>query len=112
MSTLQQKKLFTDILQAIQSIDDHLQNRRSFAEYQADKTKRRAVERALEIIGEAVNNLLKLEPDINISFSRLIVDPRNKVIHSYDNVNNVVIWNVIMKYIPVLKSEVETLFET
>ncbi|MHB1177541.1 MAG: HepT-like ribonuclease domain-containing protein [Daejeonella sp.] len=111
MTSIEHKKLFSDILKAILSIDEHLDGRRVFTEYQANKTKRRAVERELEIIGEAVNRLLKLDPEISISYSRLIVDLRNKVIHAYDNVNDVVIWNVIMKYVPVLKTEVETLLE-
>src|ERR1700761_4723994 len=98
-----------DIDEAISSIDEHLQGRRIFQEYKECKTKRRAVERELEIIGEAVNKLLKITPDINISYSRMIVDLRNKVIHSYDNVNDMVIWNIIMNHIPLLKQEVNLL---
>jgi uncharacterized protein with HEPN domain len=45
------KKLLTNIVEAIHSIDEHLGNRRIFEEYLTNKTKRRAVERALEIIG-------------------------------------------------------------
>lgn len=36
----------------------------------------------------------------------MIVDLRNKVIHAYDNVNDIIIWKVIMKDIPVLETEV------
>ena len=92
---------------SIDAIDEHLEGRRDFDEYKKNKTKRRAVERELEIIGEAVSNLLKFNPDISISYTRLIVDLRNKVIHAYDNVNDVIIWKVIMKDIPVLESEVK-----
>ena len=72
-----------------------------------NKTKRRAVERELEIIGEAINKLLKINSQMMISYSRQIVDLRNKIIHSYDNVNNIVIWKIIIKDIPVLQKEVE-----
>ena len=58
--SLAEKKLLKDILNAIASIDEHLESKRSFEEYKANKTKRRAVERELEIIGEAVSNLLKV----------------------------------------------------
>ncbi|WP_262895579.1 HepT-like ribonuclease domain-containing protein [Pedobacter segetis] len=51
---LEEKKLLTDILNSIISIDEHLENRKIFEEYISNKTKRRAVERELEIIGEAV----------------------------------------------------------
>ena len=107
--SIEEKKLLMDIDEAISSIDEHLQGRRIFQEYKESKTKRRAVERELEIIGEAVNKLLKITPDINISYSRMIVDLRNKVIHSYDNVNDMVIWNIIMNHIPLLKQEVISL---
>ena len=56
---LEEKKLLSDIATAIQGQNDHLEGRRVFAEYKASKTKRRAVERELEIIGEAMNSLLK-----------------------------------------------------
>jgi uncharacterized protein with HEPN domain len=107
--SLEEKKLLTDIINAVNSIDDHLEGRRNFDEYAANKTKRRAVERELEIIGEAVNNLLKINPAIDISFARIIVDLRNQIIHAYDNVNNILIWKIVMKDIPVLKSEVTVL---
>lgn len=109
--SIEEKKLLTDVLEAVNSIDDHLEGKRNFEEYKANKTKRRAVERELEIIGEAVNKLLKLSPDIAISYSRIIVDLRNKVIHAYDNVNDMVIWNVVMNHLPKLKTEVEELLK-
>ncbi|MEX8548128.1 MAG: DUF86 domain-containing protein [Mucilaginibacter sp.] len=93
------------------SVDGHLEGKRIFTEYKANKTKRRAVERELEIIGEAVNKLLKINPSIEISYARMIVDLRNKVIHAYDNVNDIVIWNVVVNHLPVLQAEVEMLLE-
>lgn len=109
--TLEERKLLTDIRNAISSIDEHLEGNRNYQEFLDSKTKRRAVERELEIIGEAVSKLLKINPDIQISFARQIVDLRNKVIHAYDNVNTVIIWKVVMKDIPVLESEVNALME-
>jgi uncharacterized protein with HEPN domain len=105
--TIEEKKLLTDVILSISSIDEHLEGRRILDEYINNKTKRRAVERALEIIGEAVSKLLKINPGISISYARQIVDLRNKVIHSYDNVNDIVIWSIIMNHLPTLKAEVE-----
>jgi uncharacterized protein with HEPN domain len=107
--TIEEKKLLTDVILCIESIDEHLEGRRILEEYIKNKTKRRAVERELEIIGEAINKLLKINPDISISYSRQIVDLRNKVIHSYDNVNDIVIWSIIMNHLPTLKLEAELL---
>lgn len=109
--TIEEKKLLTDVILSISSIDEHLEGRRILEEYISNKTKRRAVERELEIIGEAVSKLLKINPGISISYSRQIVDLRNKVIHSYDNVNDIVIWSIIMNHLPTLKAEVELLMK-
>ncbi|WP_396152502.1 DUF86 domain-containing protein [Flavobacterium sp.] len=105
MTTREEKKLLLDIVDCIISIDEHLENRRILEEYLASKTKRRAVERELEIIGEAMSKLLKINPNIKISYSRTIVDLRNKVIHAYDSVDDILIWKIIMKDLPLLLSE-------
>jgi len=91
------------------SIDQHLEGKRIFEEYINNKTKRRAVERELEIIGEAMSKLLKINPDIPISHGRVIVDLRNRVIHAYDNVDETIIWKIIMKDIPFLLAKVQNL---
>ncbi|WP_396217451.1 DUF86 domain-containing protein [Flavobacterium sp.] len=105
MTTREEKKLLLDIVDCINSIDEHLENRRILEEYLSSKTKRRAVERELEIIGEAMSKLLKINPNIKISYSRTIVDLRNKVIHAYDSVDDILIWKIIMKDLPLLLSE-------
>ncbi|MGY3213488.1 HepT-like ribonuclease domain-containing protein [Mucilaginibacter sp. HD30] len=110
--TLEEKKLLADVIVSISSIDEHLEGRRVLDEYLSNKTKRRAVERELEIIGEAVSKLLKINPTIAISYARQIVDLRNKVIHAYDNVNDIVIWNIIMNHLPKLNTEAEALIKT
>ncbi len=109
--TVEELKLLTDIKVAIDSIDYHLQSKRDFDEYKENKTIRRAVERELEIIGEAISKLNKINPQIPISYKRLIIDLRNKVIHAYDNVNDIIIWKVINKDIPLLLEEVKGLLK-
>lgn len=106
-----QLKLLADIIDAIDAIDHHLQGRRVFAEYLDDRTRRRAVERELEIIGEAVSKLLRSDPDFPLSYARQIVDMRNRVIHAYDTVDNILVWKTIMKDVPVLRAEGQALLE-
>lgn len=107
--TTEERKLLTDIEEAILSIDQHLEGKRIFEEYMSNKTKRRAVERELEIIGEAMSKLLKINPDISLTHGRVIVDLRNRVIHAYDTVDDTIIWKIIMKNTPVLLTEVQNL---
>jgi uncharacterized protein with HEPN domain len=100
-----------DISNSINSISEFLGEDRNFKNYEANKLLRRAVERELEIIGEAVNRILKIDPEIDISNSRRIVNLRNWVIHAYDNVDNVIIWGIIDKDLPLLKKQVCDLLE-
>jgi len=100
-----------DISNSIDSINEYLGEERNFKTYESNKLLRRAVERELEIIGEAVNRILKTDSEINISNSRRIVNFCNWVIHSYDNVDNVIIWGIIDKDLPLLKIQVSDLLE-
>ena len=45
-----------------------------------------AVERKVEIMGEAINRILKIEPDFVIPNARAIIATRNRIIHSYEKV--------------------------
>ncbi|MEY8720504.1 HepT-like ribonuclease domain-containing protein [Bacteroides stercorirosoris] len=103
------RKYLYDIQQSIDSINEYLGEKRDFFAYEQNKLLRRAVERELEIIGEAVNHLLELDKSIAIDNARRIVDLRNFVIHGYDKVDNVIIWGVISKDLPKLKEQVDML---
>ena len=105
MITNEIKKLLVDIIESIDSIDEHLDFDRNLDIYLSNKTKRRAVEREIEIIGEAMNKILKIYPEISISYARIIVDLRNRVIHAYDSVDDIIIWKIIMKDLPQLYLE-------
>jgi uncharacterized protein with HEPN domain len=105
MITNEIKKLLVDIIESIESIDEHLDFERNLDVYLSHKTKRRAVEREIEIIGEAMNRILKIYPEISISYARVIVDLRNRVIHAYDSVDDIIIWKIIMKDLPKLYTE-------
>ncbi len=111
MISREEKKLLLDVIESIHSIDEHLEKERILEKYLSNKTKRRAVERELEIIGEAINQLLKINPNISITYARIIVDLRNRVIHAYDSVDDIIIWKIIVKDIPVLFQEVTKLID-
>lgn len=98
-----------DIKTSIEEIESYFPNGKVFQQYQDDLKTKRAVERNIEIIGEAMSRVLKIEPKIKISNSRKIVDARNKIIHGYDEISIDVIWGIIVNNLPVLKNEVESL---
>jgi uncharacterized protein with HEPN domain len=103
------KTWLEDISQAIDEINEFLPAKRDFFEFKKDLKTKRAVERNLEIIGEAMNRILKEQPDLELSHSRKIVDVRNRIIHGYDTVSDEIIWGIANKHLPVLKEEVEKL---
>lgn len=109
---LEEKKFLLDILTSIDSIEQYLGEKWDFIVYLNNKMLRRAVERELEIIGEATNRLLKLNPNFPITEARRIINLRNWVIHAYDSVDPVIIWGILHKDLPLLKNEVKKLLKT
>ncbi|MCC6414032.1 MAG: DUF86 domain-containing protein [Saprospiraceae bacterium] len=96
-----------DIEKAIAEINDFLPVPLSFFAFQKDLKSKRAVERNIEILGEAMRRILQVEPDIPISNSRKIVDTRNRITHGYDSVSDDVIWLIVVKYLPILDKEIK-----
>ena len=97
-----------DILNAITEIDSFFADQpKEFEAYKNDTRTRRAVERNIEIIGEATNRILQKDDTIILSNSRKIVDTRNRIIHGYDSVSDKVIWGIVDQYLPILKTEIE-----
>jgi len=80
-----------------------------YEDYLADWKLRLAVERSIEIIGEAVNRILRIEPDIPISHAKAIVGTRNRIIHAYDAISDDIIWSIVVNHLPKLKEEVSAL---
>jgi uncharacterized protein with HEPN domain len=105
------KKYLFDIQVCIENIETFLGKPKMFASFEHNIMLQQAVERNLEIIGEAVNNLLKIYPEVKITNARRMVDTRNKISHGYDEIQPVQIWNIIINHLPLLKQEVETLLE-
>lgn len=70
---------------------------------------RKAVERNLEIIGEALNRIVRINPDMNITNARRIVNTRNRIIHGYDTVSEDIIWAIVIKELPKLEEEIDRL---
>ncbi len=104
------KSWLYDILNAIAEIESFFgDSPKLFEQYQSDLRTKRAVERNIEIIGEALSRILKHDATITISNSRKIVDTRNRIIHGYDSVSDEVIWGIVIRHIPLLQTEVQIL---
>jgi uncharacterized protein with HEPN domain len=102
-------KYLFDILTCIDNIESFMGQNKQYDDYKNNMMLQQAVERNLEIIGEAVSGILKIDSGINITDARKMVDTRNKIIHSYDQILPSLIWNIIIGHIPLLKHEVQSL---
>jgi uncharacterized protein with HEPN domain len=107
-------KWLYDIKFAIEEVDNYFDEKeRNFFEYKENVMLRRAVERDLEIVGEAINRIIKSDENFidQISNARSIVGLRNQVIHAYDNISDENIWSVLITHLPKLKKEIDDLIE-
>ena len=104
--TEQGKKYLSDILRAIELIEQFSVTTATFSDYLIDLKTQSAIERQLSIIGEAVNKFDKLLPELTLENARKIVGFRNRLIHTYDAVDPSMIWAIIKKHLPLLRDEV------
>jgi uncharacterized protein with HEPN domain len=67
-----------------------------------------ALERALEVVGEAVK---RLPAEVCSSYPavpwRLIAGMRDRLIHGYDDIDHEILWNAVQQDLPVLIETVE-----
>ena len=83
------------------------------AAYAANPMAQAAVERKFEIIGEALNQLSKLDTAVAARIPDLaqIVAFRNQLIHGYATVNVSTVWNITQNAMPVLLAAVHSLLD-
>ncbi len=98
-----------DIKQSIDEIESFLPEKRNFFEFRNDLKTRKAIERNIEIIGEAVSRILKVNPELRITNARKIVDTRNRIIHGYDSVSEDIIWAIVSNDLKKLREDVSSL---
>ncbi len=97
----------SDIVNSIALIEDFTRDIKSFADYQSDLKTKGAVERHLGIVGEAVNKFLKESGKNHLSNAAQIISLRNRLIHSYDSIDDAIIWSIVTRHLTPLKVEVQ-----
>ncbi|HAW57622.1 MAG TPA: antitoxin [Bacteroidales bacterium] len=96
-----------DILQSIKEIESYFEDRpKKFEEYMNDIRTKRAVERGIEIIGEAVNRILKRDKEFQLENVQNIIGTRNRIAHGYDKISDDLIWSIVINHLPKLKEEI------
>lgn len=97
-----------DVLDAISDIESCFKDfPNRYDLFEKDMMRKCVVERKVEIIGEAINRIRKVDDSLIIPNARAIVDTRNRIIHAYDNVQADFLWSLVKRHIPRLKIDIE-----
>ncbi len=84
----------------------------NFNLFKSDFILQRAIERDLEIIGEAVRKITELDASVKLSSTKNIIGLRNIISHAYDSIEPEMIWGIIQNNIPILNEEVNNLIQS
>lgn len=99
-----------DIIQSIEEIEGYFSEQpKIFENYIKDRKTKRAVERNIEIIGEATNRIIKKDSKFELANAQKIIGARNRIAHGYDKISDDLIWSIIINHLPKLKFEVQEL---
>ncbi|MDR3232749.1 MAG: DUF86 domain-containing protein [Planctomycetaceae bacterium] len=105
------KKHLEDILIAIEEVESFMPSEKRYDDFLLNLQLRRAAERNIVVIGEAMNRFVQCKTGIDVTNSRKIIDTRNRFIHGYDTVSPDMIWSIIVKHLPLLKHEIQELLQ-
>lgn len=107
--TEKSRKHLSDIVIAIELIENFIADTPEFNQYQQDLKTQSAVERQLVIIGEALNKLKQTDSDLSIRKNNKIIAFRNRLVHAYDSIDNAIVWVIVKKHLLELKNDIQEL---
>jgi len=110
---LESQKYLYDIARASAAAMEFVAGK-NFSDYASDLVLRSAVERQLEIVGEALAQLARIDPTTasRISEHQRIIAFRNILIHGYAQIDHRIVWNVLQLKLPIVRREAEALLGT
>ena len=102
-------KFLFDALDACKHVQEFTKGK-TFDQYKADELLKSAIERKLEIIGEALNRDKQKDRDqlSKIREWRDVIAFRNKLAHCYDHINSTLVWSIIVDDLESLIEDLET----
>jgi len=99
-------KLIADIRLSIDEIERFCAGKQ-YDDFEVDLLLQRAIEREMEIIGEALNRLIRIDEE-TIPEYRSIIGLRNIIAHGYDVVDPMMVWDVVVNHVPKLSRQIDT----
>ena len=98
-------KLYVDIVNSIDLIQEFIGTINLFEEYTVDVKTKSAIERQLGIVGEAIKRIKDLDPDEPIQYRDEIIGFRNILVHGYDIIDDGTVWSILKTYLNPLKEQ-------
>jgi len=100
--------LIGDALEAVELVRLFTRGK-TYQDYLGDVMLRSAVERQLEITGEALNQLSHVSPESSAALPdlRQIIAFRNILVHGYANVDNALVWGIVQERLDALKTSLD-----
>ena len=111
MSTSRDPRCFLwDALRAAESVRAFVRGK-TYEAFVEDDLVRSAVERQLQIIGEALSQLARIDPRIarNVAELRRIIAFRNILVHGYAAIDYDTVWRLIEDKLPELQVNLQAL---
>ncbi len=105
-------KRLRDVVEAANEILSYTEGK-TFDDYVNDRGLRLMVERLFEIVGEAMNQAVTDEPELQdeIPEARRVVGMRNRIIHGYDVVRHDIVWDSVQNQVRPLRDRIMTVLE-
>lgn len=107
---LESKKFLHDVFQAAEKISKFVANK-NIGDYASDDLLKSGVERQFEVMGEALNQLSKIDRAVveKVSDYQKIISFRNILIHGYTDIDDRLVWNIVETKLPAVLQEVKAL---
>lgn len=113
MSLRDPQKYLYDMLSSCEFLLEFTKGK-SIKDYRDDRAFRSALERELQIIGEAMMQLEKICPEraeqIDEHFN--IIAFRHIIVHGYDSLDPATVWNVVETKLDKLRGQIESLLKS
>lgn len=110
--TIETKKWLLDALSACRKIGDFTSGL-NLPDYEQNLIVQSAVERQLEIVGEALNRAVREDAQLDQSVPELrsAIGLRNRLIHGYDTVDQHIVWDIVERKVPPLEARIADLLQ-
>jgi uncharacterized protein with HEPN domain len=84
------------------------------AHFLEDRLTQLAVQKAIEIVGEALRKAEEDDPEAMAALPELrsVINTRNRLVHGYDTVDYGALWDIVQRHVPELERRLQALLQS